>query len=506
MPDFPDIMQNLSEHADRRAHSRHRIRALAYVELGENNGGIVLNISEGGFAVRAAEAIRGDSLSRLRFQMQNATQPLEMSGDIAWTSDSRKEAGVRFIDPREAALLEIRTWILKEGLPGILPKQPPIVSNIFGEAPRKNESVLDEFPGDEVSEAEIRDNGNDLVSGPSVIPDSKIQLSDPRAPKMWSERQRSGATLFPKEVVTVPSARLPVVALPPIKKLDQVQPQHRESKAPENWMDFRIQLGQGWVLAALVTLLVAISFAGGMAVRKGGLIGLWRNSDAMPSTGAQTQDSARATPSAQTPPKPLQIEIVDSSNQRWVIPASAGAVRSGTNGAGIASSGGSPDSSENIAASSSGSSQPPEHQGARKASTVPGEKGTAPLLLSLPERSVSASGSVAISSQRSFAVPSESSQAASQPGKNLQVGQLVNLVDPVYPPDAEQKHIEGTVRLHATIGEDGSIKDLQPLSGPPSLLPAALTAVREWRYNPTLLNGQPIETQEDISLVFRLPN
>ena len=78
----------------------------------------------------------------------------------------------------------------------------------------------------------------------------------------------------------------------------------------------------------------------------------------------------------------------------------------------------------------------------------------------------------------------------------------MNLVDPVYPPDAEQKHIEGTVRLHATIGMDGSIKDLQPLSGPPSLLPAALTAVREWRYNPTLLNGQPIETQEDICLLY----
>ena len=81
----------------------------------------------------------------------------------------------------------------------------------------------------------------------------------------------------------------------------------------------------------------------------------------------------------------------------------------------------------------------------------------------------------------------------------------MNLVEPVYPPDAEKNHIEGTVKLHATIGADGSIKDLQPLNGPPSLFPAALTAVRQWRYNPTLLNGQPIETQEDISLVFRLP-
>ena len=119
---------------------------------------------------------------------------------------------------------------------------------------------------------------------------------------------------------------------------------------------------------------------------------------------------------------------------------------------------------------------------------------------------MSASGSVAISSQRSLAVPAESSQGTLQPGKNLQVGQLVNLVDPVYPPDAEQKHIEGTVKLHATIGADGSIKDLLPLSGPAALLPAALSAVRQWRYNPTLLNGQPVETQEDISLIFRLPN
>lgn len=504
MPEFHDITQNLRKHADRRAHSRHRIRALAYVELGENNGGIVLNISEGGFSVRAAEAIREDSLSRLRFQMQNATQPLEMSGKIAWTSVSRKEAGVRFADPREEALLEIRTWILKEVSPGTLPKKPPIVPRVIGKVPGENESVIDEFSGEEVAEAEIQGNGDGLVAGSSAIPDSKIQVSDSRAPKTPVERQRHGATLLPKEAVTATSVRSPVVALPAIKKPVQVQPPPREEKAQESWMDFRIQMGRGWVLAALVTFLVAIAFAGGMAVRRGGLIGLWRNWEMTPSISVPSQGTASAAPpapSAQTPPKPLQIEIVDSSNQRWVIPASAGSIRSGANGAGTPH-----DSSENTAAPSSAASQTPEHQSAEKASAVPGQKGTAPLLLSLPERSVSASGSVAISSQRSFAVPAESSQAASPTGKNLEVGQLVNLVDPVYPPDAEQKHVEGTVKLHATIGVDGSIKDLQPLSGPPSLLPAALTAVREWRYNPTLLNGQPIETQEDISLVFRLPN
>src|ERR1700723_3418969 len=103
MADSPGPIQNLSPGADRRIHARHRIRALAYVEMGENNGGIVLNIGEGGFAVRAAEPINEDGLSRLRFQMQHAKQPMEMSGKIAWTSDSRKEAGVRFIDLRDEA-------------------------------------------------------------------------------------------------------------------------------------------------------------------------------------------------------------------------------------------------------------------------------------------------------------------------------------------------------------------------------------------------------------------
>lgn len=237
-------------------------------------------------------------------------------------------------------------------------------------------------------------------------------------------------------------------------------------------------------------------------MRRDGLTGPRRNSDTTLFTSAQTHRSVPGPPSGKSPSKPLQIEIVDASNQRWVIPASAAVVHSGENGAGIASSGIPHGTSENGAAAFSASPNIPEHQDAGKQPAVPGQ----PTLLSLPERSVTASGSVAISSQRSFAVPAGSSQGTFQPDKNLQVGQLVNLVDPVYPPDAQQNRIEGTVKLHATIGADGSIKDLQPVSGPASLLPAALTAVREWRYNPTLLNGRPIETQEDISLIFRLPN
>jgi TonB family protein len=128
-----------------------------------------------------------------------------------------------------------------------------------------------------------------------------------------------------------------------------------------------------------------------------------------------------------------------------------------------------------------------------------------PLVLSLPETPISASGSVAISSQRSVPVPADGSKAA-QNAKNLQVGQLTNLVEPVYPAEAVQQKIEGTVKLHAVIGTDGAIESVAQVSGPQMLVNASVNAVRNWKYSPTRMNGQPIETQEDISFVFRLPN
>jgi TonB family protein len=506
MTDFPELMTGHTGSAERRIRARHRMRGLAYVELGENNGGIVLNIGEGGFAVRAAEPISEEGLSCLRFRMPHASQPLEMSGKTAWTSDSRKEAGVQFINLRDDALLEIRAWIFQEVSPENFPRHSRVAHHSRKEMPRRNESILDELLSDESAQAETPDDGDDSTAGRSVIPSPKSTVPDPKTPKaMTPEKERYGAILFAEESSTSPSARLLGTSSRGIKKSEAVLPVQVPGKAVDNWTDFRIQMGKGWVAAALVTLLVAISFSGGMAVRRGGLIGLWRDADTSPSSGAQTQNAVSVAPPAEILSKPLQIEIVDSSNRRWTIPASAGAVRSGGNPAGMENAGISPDASEskNI---SIPASQTPQRPDDGKTAPVPGPTGPTPILLSLPEHSVSASGSVAISSQRSFQVPAESLQRTSQAEKNLQVGPLANLVDPVYPPDAQQKHVEGTVKLHATIGIDGLVKDLQPLSGPPSLVPAALAAVRAWRYNPTLLNGQPIETQEDISLVFRLPN
>jgi TonB family protein len=128
-----------------------------------------------------------------------------------------------------------------------------------------------------------------------------------------------------------------------------------------------------------------------------------------------------------------------------------------------------------------------------------------PNVLTLPEEAVSASPTVAISSRRLVPVP-PNFNAQKQPAKNLVVGRLLRRVSPSYPADAKEQGIEGTVRLHAVISKDGNVQSLQPVSGPELLVAAAITAVREWRYGPTLFEGRRIPVQDDIKLVFRLPN
>lgn len=88
--------------------------------------------------------------------------------------------------------------------------------------------------------------------------------------------------------------------------------------------------------------------------------------------------------------------------------------------------------------------------------------------------------------------------------EGVQQALLVRRVQPSYPILAKQAGVEGTVRLHAVIGRDGVIRELEVLSGHPLLVNAARDAVREWRYQPTLLNGEPVEVETYITVVFQL--
>jgi len=83
-------------------------------------------------------------------------------------------------------------------------------------------------------------------------------------------------------------------------------------------------------------------------------------------------------------------------------------------------------------------------------------------------------------------------------------GDLIRKVQPSYPPLARNARIQGTVVLQAVISKQGTIENLRLLSGHPMLAPAAIDAVRQWRYRPYILNSEPVEVETQITVNFSL--
>jgi protein TonB len=86
----------------------------------------------------------------------------------------------------------------------------------------------------------------------------------------------------------------------------------------------------------------------------------------------------------------------------------------------------------------------------------------------------------------------------------VSTGLLIKKVTPNYPPLAKQARIQGHVLLQAEISKDGTIQNLQLISGHPMLAPAAIEAVKQWRYKPYLLNGEPVAVETQVDVVFSL--
>jgi TonB family protein len=577
---------------DRRAHPRQRVRSLAYVHLGESNGGIVLNISESGIAVQAAEALdSGEGLLAMRIEIPRSRKRLEVRGEIVWVGESRKEAGLRFVDLSEGALKRIRSWMAREESPETAPEENEEEVEAPGvqAAEARAETVVsaEALAGREerMAEAEefaTRDEGeigeiyepveeyeepvafdaelaNDFA--PLAEDEPVESAEDAAVAKRASSRATEDAaavtpssrgeedrvrTIAPPILTPEPKPQIPnssylpisgthgapafaVAAAPPTPArystgdaAASLFPKPRVAAEPaaagDGWKNFRVQLQSGWFLAVLVLLLATISFVAGMAVRRGALNRVMGDVDDVvqpKSAPAPSPGSVAANPygngsgaaASTAPAKPLQIEIMDLENHHWTIPAASGSNHGDVNAARQTPVSESAPTNEGASSSPSPPKSPNQNsaQGAISNGVAVVAKPGAPQMLSLPEIPIGASDSVAIRATGMVPLPPGDAQSALH-ARNLQIGDLTNLVEPVYPPDARQARLEGTVRLHVVVAADGEIQSFRTISGPESLAQAAMMAIREWRYRPTLLNGKPVEMQEDITFVFRLPN
>jgi protein TonB len=129
---------------------------------------------------------------------------------------------------------------------------------------------------------------------------------------------------------------------------------------------------------------------------------------------------------------------------------------------------------------------------------VPGSTGLAPMIGQLFHET--------LAPPKPVAEPAKMPAKPTRVGGDVQEAKLLKKVVPAYPPLARQARVSGTVQLIGVIAKDGTIQQLQVVSGHPLLVKAALDAVRQWIYRPTLLNGQAVEVIAPIDVIFSLSN
>ena len=143
---MPDLLPRMPPKGpltpERRQNPRHPVRPTEYVEIGDSNGGIILDISEGGMAVASAHALVGNQTLLFRFQLPRSLETIETSGEINWIGETKKRAGVRFVDLPAAAREQIQKWIDSETLERFTGDQKPDISAV----PSPSLKIPQEFP------------------------------------------------------------------------------------------------------------------------------------------------------------------------------------------------------------------------------------------------------------------------------------------------------------------------------------------------------------------------
>ena len=479
------------QHPDRRMCLRRALPSLAYIDLGESNGGIILNLSEGGLTVTSAAPLYAEGVAQMQFQLPGHSDWLRVSGEIVWISRSKKEAGLRFVDLSEEVRQQIVSWISS--------KAPSIPFGTEGDGSRDKAWRRLEMPT-------LRQ------PLPSSGPPSKTMAPKPipafNAAPMGLNRAGVGfrAVDRPRKVFlnkTAWAILALVVILSALASFGAgwytavpdslariLEPSRRttsEIAATSSDVESRADAG-----AQAFAQTVSPS-PDGPAV---GLTGNATSSSASPTRAEgirqdltardRANEDALATSAHQASPqevrKPSSSNV--TTNVSVVSPRGSGA----------------PSNPVGLPTSAISLNQPPESSNAAAPASAP------PLKPTENPESAKPSFSVNVSAYPSVRVPAGLKSQMSQQGARLEIGQLLSRVDPVYPEDAKAEHVEGTVKLHVVIGADGSVESVAPIGGPALLIPAAANAVQQWRYTESTIGGQPVEAEEDITITFRLPH
>ncbi len=574
---------------ERRSQIRRRVLSLEYIDLGSSNGGILLNLSEGGMYVQAVAGLSGDDFPEISFRLPDSGYLVKTNAHIVWMGESKKDAGIQFLNLPEEARLKIREWVAVEHPPVEAAKSvEPKVASVA----KKNERLLEMPAPSQPKKTVISPEISALIPqspDSAVVPPANIVTEVRVAPKPAELLHLSGPILQARDN-----------APPVVSELAAVEAGNADLPRGRKWR----------ALVATIFVAVLMSFvAGWIAAGPGGrkqFLAMFERPQSNTSGTAQNSATtpASASPAADVPSNPPENVTAQEPAQRPSSPPSAAtaspdnASRSTLNG-NVQPSPSSGKTSDNLAAkrvpppppkpvtpathanspsptvadksrdtrtpqpkpsntasnappapaqnktqirpaetsrpvvlpsvsnaavkdtppptTSNASSQPSANSAAaQKPNAIPVAAQPSPVRAESspplsattkpPEPAEVVKGTVTVSASPfpSIRVPPEMKSQVSKQGASLQMGQLISRVEPVYPEDAQRQRIEGVVKLHVIIDRDGNIQDIDKMTGPPLLIAAAANAVRQWRYKPTSLGGQPVEAGVDVTVVFRL--
>ena len=586
---------------ERRQRSRRPILLFTYAVLGEDNGGLVFNLGEGGLAFTAAAALQDHHFEKIRVRFPDSADWFETSGRLAWKNDSGKEAGIEFAGLPEDARARIAEWVLQSD-------PAPGLQSTDGES-RSGESPMQELPGF----METQESSADYIETPAAFEEEPFE-NQALEERRFSEEHHfefedgarttaaSSSALFKtglkgilerasvrRRVAKIKPPRVPDHSAPPrtrvtskalsiaagvalavggwmffqrnssneargiiAKNLPAPQPSQEALQKPDlantdvgtptPTIDPPVHLNENSAAQADIAKPPAPQLDGERFVPDASKAvvqspsanpdrasqqkprheeavanALARNSTPRTSNEAQrpspsqrerepqspqlTSSLPPASSSENKPEAMKRVEIKPAPSQPvQANPVESNPVQTAQNfpAPNKELNAASPSLSANLSQPTQPAAAPPVNLEKEKLTAAPKQ----------PEPPVARTPVVTVSFDPfpSIRMPKEEKSKKSRQGKSLQMGRLVTRVDPVYPEEAKQQGIEGTARVHAIFNREGAVQSVISVSGPPLLVSSAMTAVRQWRYSQTILGGQAMETEEDVTVLFRLAN
>src|SRR5467141_1078606 len=499
--------------AERRARARLHPTSPIFVNLNRAYDGIAFNISEHGLALSSAMTFPDGPLHNMRIQFPGFQSWIEISGQIEWKSKSNKTVGVRFDGLTEEAYRQIRSWISSQASAGDFQEQ--------------TERICEERnPRMEIPNAPRPGN---MIPG---SPTSRSLALPVTPPKTYPEtRKRSDKKAFQSRSKFARDQSYPGMPSP-------------------RWGDFAaigvlvglISLSIGWramrrdVRSEMREPVTQKAKVSSEAVRSGRPPSVSR----IPIAPDPGEEKTGLQPRSMAPPFSEEHESIPNTSLRHQgqqvrsvkrPPANTNIKTPSRPVISVLAQGQTPKEPSRAAAivnNPSVEKAEPQPVGSLPATPPHLEAPIAPPVIlafnpptvdpkkiegstppaNHPAIPAKTTGAVAILADPypSLRIPDRGVSKKQRQATSLQLGRLLSRVEPIYPEEAKQQGIQGTVKLHAIIGRQGSVEKLESVDGSPVLLAAAMKAVRQWRFTETLLAGQSVETEEDIAITFRLSN